>query len=92
MNHDIDQQLLRIASADNPALDGIEDAVFARIQARRTSVGTGLGAAALAALGAVALGTMAAGSVATPASAAATLDPIGAVSSLAPSTLLLASR
>lgn len=92
MNTDLDQVLARLADIDeHPGLATIDASVFNGIRANRTSVGTGLGATALAAVGAIALGTASAGPLSTPA-AAAPLDPFGIANPLAPSTLLLADR
>lgn len=93
MNSDLDTALRRLAAhADHPGLDGIEDAVLARVHARTAPrAGVGPGLAVMAAIGAVALGTVAARP--TPATASTlSLSPFGASSPLAPSTLLLASR
>lgn len=88
---DVDEWLKRMGGGPvDPRLDGIGDAVFARIRAGRTVTSTGLGIVALAAVGAVILG--AAGAGPTSPAAASPLDPIGVVSPLAPSTLLLADQ
>ncbi|WP_287980332.1 hypothetical protein [Sphingomonas sp.] len=86
--NDIDEKLALIAQADHPGLHGMEDAVLARLAGSRTSVRSGLGIATLAAAGAVVLGATVGGTAPTPATAAS-LDPIGAASELAPSTLLV---
>lgn len=87
MEQDIDRALRRMARAEHPALDGVEDAVLRRIRADSTIAGAGWGAAGLAAMAAITLGILTSGPVAAPASAAP-LDPLGATGPLAPSTLL----
>ena len=92
MDFDLDTALARLsAEEDHPGLNGIEVAVLDRVRARAADDGTGLRAAAIAALGAVMLGAMAAGPVSTPAEAAPVM-PFGPSRSLTPSALLLAGR
>jgi len=88
MKTDIDAALRQLAAADNPDLEGLEDAVLAGVRARREAR-VGIRMAAVAGIGAVALGTVAAGPTSAPTSATA---PFGAGASLAPSTLLLDER
>jgi len=91
MTNTLDAALRALALPDDhPGLDGLEDRVIARIHAREQSV-SGVRVGGLAAAGAVALGILAAGPGQSPATAAS-LAPFGAVSALAPSTLLLADR
>jgi hypothetical protein len=91
MTNDLDLAIRRLAMQnDHPGLDGLEDSVLAQIHARQQS-GPGLRAGGLAAAGAIALGILAAGPANSPA-VAASPAPFGAVSALAPSTLLLADR
>lgn len=96
MKNDLDAALRRLAMpTDHPGLVGLENTVIARIHARdRPLSGLSVGvlpAGGLAVAGAVALGILAAGPGQSPATAASPA-PFGAVSALAPSTLLLADR
>jgi len=87
--NDLDAMLTKLAMAPEPAtLDGIEASVFARIAARpRVGVSKGMGAATIAV--ALAVGIFGAGVSPEHASAMSSLSPLGPVSALAPSTLLL---
>lgn len=93
MKSDLDAALLRLAAqADHPGLDGIEDAVLARVHASAASGSSvGPGFAVIAAIGAVALGAVAARPTSATASTPS-LSPFSVSNPLAPSTLLLASR
>ncbi|WP_137861870.1 MULTISPECIES: hypothetical protein [unclassified Sphingomonas] len=91
METEIDTALRRLATADHPGLDGMEDAVLTGVRARREARAS-VRMAAIAGIGAVMLGTVAAGPGTSPAAAAAPLAPLGSGASLAPSTLLLAER
>lgn len=86
---DLDAVLMRLAQAPVPAsLDGIEARVLARIAARpAVRVGMGVGAMTIAA--ALVMGMVGAGVPVKEASAASSLSPLGSVSPLAPSTLLV---
>lgn len=87
METDIDAALRALATADHPALAGMEDAVIAETHARRARR-TSVRMAAIAGVGAVALGAVAAGPGASPASATPAAL-FGAAAPLAPSTLLM---
>ncbi len=86
---DLDAMLARLAQAPLPAgLDGVEARVLARIAARPVAhVGLGLGVTTIAA--ALVMGVLGAGLPAQEASAMSPLAPLGPVSVLAPSSLLL---
>lgn len=91
MTNDLDAALRKLAMPnDHPGLDGLEDRVIEHIHAGQQS-GSGLRVGGLAAAGAIALGILAAGPASSPAPTAPPA-PFGAVSALAPSTLLLAER
>ena len=85
MKQDLDGILARLSAGPvPPALGGIEDAVFARIDAAREVPSLRIGA--LAAIGAVAIGLGSAAIAPSPAQASA--PGIDASVALAPSTLL----
>ena len=91
MTNDLDVALRQLTMQnDHPGLDGLEDRVLAHIHAGQKS-GSGLRVGGLAAVGAIALGILAAGPANSPAPTASPA-PFGAMSALAPSTLLLADR
>ena len=85
---DLDAMLMRLAQAPLPAsLDGIEARVLARITAR-PAVRAGMGVGAVTIAAALVMGMVGAGVPAKEARAAS-LSPLGPVSPLAPSTLLV---
>jgi len=87
--NNLDAVLMRLAHAPVPeSLDGIEARVLARISAGPAArVGIGVGAMTIAA--ALVMGIFGAGVPAQEARAASLLFPLGPVSPLAPSTLLV---
>ena len=84
---DLDGALARLAGAPGPlALDGIEARVLARIGARPTARGAGIGIGTVA-IAALAIG-MVGGGVPATARSVPSLALLGGASMLAPSTLL----
>ena len=84
---DLDGALARLAGAPVPvALDGMEARVFARIGARQSARGAGVGIGAVT-IAALVIG-MVGGGVPATASGVSRLAPLGGTSTLAPSTLL----
>lgn len=91
MINDLDAALRQLAMQHyHPGLDSLEGRVIAQIHAHQQS-GSGLRIGGLSAAGAIALGVLFAGSGNSPTSVASPA-PFGAVSALAPSTLLLSDR
>ncbi|UAJ12425.1 hypothetical protein [Polymorphobacter megasporae] len=86
---DLDEVLARLAHAPVPAsLDGLESRVLARINAR-PAVRAGMGVGAMTIAAALVMGIFGAGFPTREARAVSALSPLGSVSSLAPSNLLI---
>lgn len=85
MTDDLDQSLRRLSDAtDDPRLDALATAVFARMRADGAARAAGLRLAGIAAVGAVTMGLIAADPLPRPQPAPAFADELA----LAPSTLL----
>ncbi len=85
MTDDLDQSLRRLSDAtDDPRLDALAPAVFARVRADGAARAAGVRLAGIAAIGAVTMGLIAADPLPGPQPAPAFADELA----LAPSTLL----
>ncbi len=85
MTDDLDQSLRRLSDAtDDPRLDALAPAVFARVRADDAARTAGVRLAGIAAVGAVTMGLIAADPLPRPQPAPAFADELA----LAPSTLL----